>query len=774
MRTRILSLLIVVLLLGATPAMAQLPPEVLADAHLLRAEQSIRDGDPTRTRAEIDKIIVLQKEHKLDLSEEFHFRSAKVAAAAGLPDQALEAVVKYLAAAGRDGPHYVEALELMNQTQDEIAGRKVPQAAAPGSPPPTIETPTETLLETGDTADGHKEQVSVVDPSGTPEAPAMPECDLSAWNTKGYFKTATSREVTACFDIGADPNARNKYKSTPLHNAALFNENPAVVQALIKAGADPNARNNIKRTPLHNAAGSNENPAVVQALIKAGADPIARDDDKSTPLHEAARFNENPAVVQALIKAGADPIARDDDKRTPLHNADLANRNPAVSKALLAAGADAKVRIEYKWTSLHEAAKHVKDAGVIEALLAAGADLNARVAKSKYTPLHYAARFNENPAVVQALIKAGADPIARDDDKRTPLHLAAGSNENPAVVQALIKAGADPNARDKYKSTPLHYAALFNENPAVVQALIKAGADPNARDKYKNTPLHLAAGSNENPAVVQALIKAGADPNARDDYKNTPLHEAARWNENPAVVQALIKAGADLNARDDDKNTPLHDAARSNENPAVVQALIKAGADPMALNEFKKTPLDRATSEKNLAAIEILRHPTAVRGRQIAAARARRKANSGPGFLAAAIGIVGGTAIAAAGGGSEEAVAAGTIFAEGVVSGQSPAGSTSSAPGVAPTGSVGAGAGSEQCEIPGYPRPADVQNLGLSWCPATVDFQARVFALQAAGAQCAIATGNSSTPEQIQARRHEIQAVCARLAALGVPNCRCP
>ena len=49
-----------------------------------------------------------------------------------------------------------------------------------------------------------------------------------------------------------------------------------------------------------------------------------------------------------------------------------------------------------------------------------------------------------------------------------------------------------------------------------------------------------------------------------------------------------------------------------------------------------------------------------------------------------------------------------------------------------------------------------------------VDFQWRVFALQAAGAQGAIATGSSSTPEQINTRRQEIQAVPAnRLAGDG-------
>ena len=74
----------------------------------------------------------------------------------------------------------------------------------------------------------------------------------------------------------------------------------------------------------------------------------------------------------------------------------------------------------------------------------------------------------------------------------------------------------------------------------------------------------------------------------------------------------------------------------------------------------------------------------------------------------------------------------------------------------------------------GYPTPPNPISLGLSWCPATVGFQVRVFALQAAGAQCAIATGSSSTPEQINARRQEIKAVCDRLTALGVTNCQCP
>ena len=89
-----------------------------------------------------------------------------------------------------------------------------------------------------------------------------------------------------------------------------------------------------------------------------------------------------------------------------------------------------------------------------------------------------------------------------------------------------------------------------------------------------------------------------------------------------------------------------------------------------------------------------------------------------------------------------------------------------------PRSARGGGGG---CQVPGYPNPpGGVSNLGFSWCPASVGLQVRSFALQAAGAECAIATGSSSTPEQIEVRRREIRAACDRLTALGQGNCQCP
>ena len=211
---------LILFLLGAAPAVGQLPPEILADSYLLRVEQAVREDDPTRARAEIDKIILLQKEHTLDLSEAFFFRYAKAAAAAQRPQQALESVTKYLLAAGREGQHYVQALELMNQVQDVLEGRNGQPVATTGQPPAA------TIPD-----------VAVQGDAGTPERPQASTCDLRTWNTVRFFGRATVQDMQACLEAGADPNARDDYWKTPLNLAVRFNENPAIAQLLLDAGA---------------------------------------------------------------------------------------------------------------------------------------------------------------------------------------------------------------------------------------------------------------------------------------------------------------------------------------------------------------------------------------------------------------------------------------------------------------------------------------------------------------------------------------------------------
>ena len=133
---------IAVLLVAATGA-GQLPPEVLADSHLLQVEQALRDGDHSGASASVLEVLRLQRDHDLDLPE-FHYWYARVADVMDFPEQALESVTQYLTAAGREARHYVDALALMNTLQATVL--------------------------------------------------------CNGWNTEAYFETATLEQTMACLE----------------------------------------------------------------------------------------------------------------------------------------------------------------------------------------------------------------------------------------------------------------------------------------------------------------------------------------------------------------------------------------------------------------------------------------------------------------------------------------------------------------------------------------------------------------------------------------------
>ena len=385
-----------------TVASAQLPPEIRADAYLLQAEQAIRNGDTFRAQAAIQNILRLQKEHELDLSDEFHFRYAKAADAVDLSEQALEAVLKYLAVSGREGQHYLDALAVMNKVQMAVS--------------------------------------------------------CKGWDTEDYFKTAPLEEVTACLDTGVDLKARDDAGATPLHRAVKNTENLDVIQALLNAGADIEAQDyNGKKTPLHYAV-LNKNTDIIEILLNAGAD-IEGSMKISTPLHVAARYNKNPDILKVLIDASADPNARDKDKNTPLHYAAAYNKNPDILKVLIDAGANLEAQNKENWTPLHSAAASnvvhyllhrpteyntaSKNPDVIKVLIDAGANLEAQTIYG-FTPLLLAAQ-SKNPGVIKVLIDAGANLEAQDNRGKMALKLATegwGKENESAAVKVLIDAGA--------------------------------------------------------------------------------------------------------------------------------------------------------------------------------------------------------------------------------------------------------------------------------------------------------------------------------------------
>ena len=64
-----------------------------------------------------------------------------------------------------------------------------------------------------------------------------------------WLEKATTSDVKAKLEAGADVMARDAYDQTPLHFAAEDGEESGVIESLLEAGADPKAINDNGKTP---------------------------------------------------------------------------------------------------------------------------------------------------------------------------------------------------------------------------------------------------------------------------------------------------------------------------------------------------------------------------------------------------------------------------------------------------------------------------------------------------------------------------------------------
>ena len=68
--------------------------------------------------------------------------------------------------------------------------------------------------------------------------------------------------MTTLVELGADPNNRDERARTPLHRAARWTRNPAVITALLNAGAAAHTRDEHGKQPSHYAT---NNEAIKQS-----------------------------------------------------------------------------------------------------------------------------------------------------------------------------------------------------------------------------------------------------------------------------------------------------------------------------------------------------------------------------------------------------------------------------------------------------------------------------------------------------------------------------
>jgi ankyrin repeat protein len=148
----------------------------------------------------------------------------------------------------------------------------------------------------------------------------------------------------------ANANAQDKFGNRAIHLAAGHG-NAAMVRELIGKGADPNAANTDKWTPLHFATAQAEDHIdAVKALVEGGASVDPRHKEGNTPLTHAALHNHLGQVVY-LISKGANVNSKgdingwwqDNNAETVLHFAVRSN-NPKIVETLLDAKANPLVK----------------------------------------------------------------------------------------------------------------------------------------------------------------------------------------------------------------------------------------------------------------------------------------------------------------------------------------------------------------------------------------------------------------------------------------------
>jgi ankyrin repeat protein len=147
-----------------------------------------------------------------------------------------------------------------------------------------------------------------------------------------------------------------------------------IVRLLLQNGADPNAKDCYRCTPLHMAlSDSKQSVETVRTLLRHGADLNARDIGGETALHKGVKSN-NVEICKLLLEYGAAVDARNRVGETPLYQA--ARRGMLdITSLLLQHGADVNGYHNADDTALRIAIQHGR-IQVVRALLIYGAGVS--------------------------------------------------------------------------------------------------------------------------------------------------------------------------------------------------------------------------------------------------------------------------------------------------------------------------------------------------------------------------------------------------------------
>ncbi|GMF12801.1 unnamed protein product [Phytophthora lilii] len=364
---------------------------------------------------------------------------------------------------------------------------------------------------------------------------------LEAMDIQNYhFPTSMHNidENDECYDPGVSTfvlvklqrvtdDTAGRLHQLPLHRATMFG-NIRAVELLLDEGADPNARDANRWTPLHYCAdeATSNHLAIAQLLMENSkmVDIDARSLKGRSPLHVAARSKKRKMLCDENVSPSAEECE--------------ANRRKLFVDYLIEHRANLDLKDSRGSTPLLLACQS-DYVGVIKSLLDAGCDPTI-VSDNKWNPLHLAV-IQGKPSMVLFLMSWDADSRlwinSIDQQGRKPIDI----TKNDCTRQMLMILGYIDVLQSTEASTlpaPSRgrhpkQASLFELKRTapgrflqVAVLLLQAGADLCAGDKWGITPLMLAATINDS-IFMETLLDRLPDENdliVVDEDGNTALH----------------------------------------------------------------------------------------------------------------------------------------------------------------------------------------------------------------------------------------------------------
>ncbi|GFS91024.1 ANK_REP_REGION domain-containing protein [Nephila pilipes] len=288
---------------------------------------------------------------------------------------------------------------------------------------------------------------------------------------KGNPQPGTVRQMIT---RGAHVNGIDPNSNTILHLVMRHCCNKLeVVRVILNAGADIDAMNIDRKTPLLMAIEHCQDISVIIALIEHGANINCADKNNNTPLHFAV-INERHSAIDVLLHFKADVSIRNSDGNSVVHLCVLKNDMQTLKKILqcedLKIDIDAKNNLEE--TPLMSAVK-VENLEIVRELLLVGASVRISGIRAS-TPLHAALKNSPtNMELVEELLWYNADVFDYDMDLLTPLHLALNKyyekeSDNLVFSKTLLKFVALRNG-DRTDWISHHASARYDIIPELLK-----------------------------------------------------------------------------------------------------------------------------------------------------------------------------------------------------------------------------------------------------------------------------------------------------------------